>query len=161
LDELYLLSDKHSVAYYRVEAILTYVEFDYEEEVKNLEENIQQRAEELKNYEEKYNFPHLFGRMKIYQAHLLFDHQQYNEAMALYEQAIVQLSEHGGYSKYSLDSELARLAQKIKMLDDKEKIIKLFTFLKISWAKEKIDGSIVEKLLKWSESQIELTEYGM
>jgi tetratricopeptide (TPR) repeat protein len=99
--------------------------------------------------------------MKIYQAHLLFDNQQYDEAMALYEQAIVQLSEHGGYSKYSLDNELALLAKKIKSLNDKEQILKLFKFLKTSWAKEKIDGSIVQKLLKWSESQIVLTEYGM
>ncbi len=161
LAEFYLLSDTHSIAYYRVDAILAFVEWGYEEQIKNLKDEIEHRVNELKNYEEKYNFPHFFGRMKIYQAHLLFDHQQYNKAMDLYEQAIVQLSEHGGYSKYSLDSELARLAQKIKMLDDKEKIIKLFTFLKTSWAKEKIDRSIVEKLLKWSESQIELTEYGM
>jgi tetratricopeptide (TPR) repeat protein len=133
------------------------VEFDYDEDVDNLYKNIQKYADELKVYEKEYNFPHFFARMRKYQGHLLFDNKRYNEAIILYKESLIILSKHGGYSKYSLDSELENLSVRLKRINDKELLLKLVNSLCKSFKQDKAN----EKLISWSQNKLLQIEYGV
>ena len=157
LKEFYRLAKQHSIAYFIVDAILGFVEFDYDEKVDNLSEDIQKYANELKYYEKRYNFPHFFSRIKKYQAHLLFDNKRYNEAIELYKESFIILSKHGGYSKYSLDSELENLSIRLKTINDKELLLKLIKSLYNSFKEAEAN----KKLISWSKNKLLQIEYGV
>ena len=158
LEEFYVLSKEHSLSYFTVDAILGFAEFDYDEKVPNLETNIKKYADELKEYESEYNFPHFFARMIKYQAHLLFDNENYQEAIALYAQSLIMLSKHGGYSKYSMENELNNFSKRLKSITDKTLLLKLIYSLCDTF-KENTD--IDKNLKNWLENKRLQIEYGV
>jgi len=158
LEEFYQLSKEHSLSYFTVDAILGFAEFDYDEKVSNLATNIEKYTNELKAYENEYNFPHFFARMIKYQAHLLFDKQEYSEAIALYAKSLIMLSKHGGYSKYSMDNELNNLSKRLKSIDDKALLLRLIYALSKLFIENKDTD---KKLNDWLENKRLQIEYGV
>jgi len=118
--------------------------------------DIQVYVEELKEYEKEYNFPHFFGRMRKYQAHILFDNKKYDKAIELYAKSLIMLSKHGGYSKYSVDSELDNLSKRLKRIKDKDLLLKLVNSLHDIFIKD-----ANKKLIDWSENKLLQIEYGV
>jgi len=152
VEEFYRLSKEHSLSYYTVDAILGFIEFGYEEG----KEDIQHYIDELKEYEGEYNFPHFFARAKKYQAHIFFDKQEYDRAIELYGESLLKLSEHGGYSKYSIESELDNLSYRLEKIGKKELLLKAINALCNIFKK-----NANKKLIDWSENKLLQIEYGV
>jgi tetratricopeptide (TPR) repeat protein len=152
LIEFYILSKEHSLSYYTVDAILGFIEFGYEEGIAD----IQHYIDESKEYEDEYNFPHFFARVKKYEAHILFDKREYTRAIELYAESLLKLSEHGGYSKYSIDSELDNLSQRLEKIGNQELLLKA-----VNGLSKIFKQSANRKLIDWSENKLLQIEYGV
>jgi len=146
LNEFYGLSEKYGQIFYRLDAILGYVEFAYDEKIEGLKDAIFRRAKELENYKEEYYFPQLYGRMKLYQAKVLFDEKAYDEAMKYYRDGFIELSKHGGYSIFSIENELEVFLKRLKTLEEEKALVMLENL-----AKEWRNNS---KLHQWCQTNI-------
>jgi len=153
LDRFYQLSKEYSVSYYQVDAILAYVEFAYNQELDTLDDELEKRKKELKPFEENYHFPHFFGRMKLYEAKTLFNKGLYQDAITIYADALMQLSEHGGYSIFSLKNELRDFAEKLQSLNDKENVRQYLDELLKIWHDNRNENRTCSELIKWSKTQ--------
>jgi len=151
LEEYEELSQKHGNVYYQAEVLVSFVELDYQEKVDNLEAKIFERAEALEGYRSEYDFPKLFGKMKLYQAKVLFDNEKKDEAIHYYQEGFKELSRYEGYA--IVDKELDKLLNTLKKWDTEEAIRYLYALEK-GWESH-------QKLSQWCKREITFLELGV
>lgn len=151
LEEYEALSQKYGNVYFQAEVLVSFVELDYHEKVDDLKAKIFARAEELEAYRAEYDFPKLFGKMKLYQAKVLFDNGEYSEARDYYQEGFKELSRYEGYA--IVDKELEKLLDTLTKWGIEEAMAYLRA-LEQSWES-------YPKLSQWCQREIVFLELGV
>lgn len=135
-NESYILSKEHHDYHALVDTLAGFAELYYE---LGRYDQIAQYTEELKELEEQgYQFPLFAGRVERIKGDIAFDRGKYDEAIDLYCDGLVEIAHHGGYGRYSLRQELARLGDRMDLLAP-ETIVDWCDKLSTRWQYEKLE----------------------
>lgn len=149
-DESYSISVETHDMRYAIDSLVGYAEWDYD---LGVYDKIPEYDKKLQTEYGKYRYQYelYFGRMHRINADIAFQHQEFEKAFSNYSIGLAMISDHHGFSRYSIQRELLRLTGKIKQLN-KEDIKKWVNYLKSEWlllSKEK--NQDVKLLLDWCE----------
>jgi tetratricopeptide (TPR) repeat protein/uncharacterized membrane-anchored protein YhcB (DUF1043 family) len=150
-DQAYELSKELHDIRYAIDSLLGWAEFDVAEDKY---EDIPDYAKLLKEeYEDKgYHYPLFYGRMRRIQGEIAFEQENYEVALVKYARGIAEISQHGGYGMYYIDSELDKLTQKIDVLSPMM-ALKWSSYLKEYWSENAFEDK-VGALVSWCDKQI-------
>lgn len=132
----YQLSVKYHDYQARVDSLAGFAELYYG---LGRHDEIMRYVNELKQLEtEGYRF-HLFaGRMERILADIAFDAGNYDKAIGLYADGLVEIGYHGGYGRYSLRNELMRLGNRMDTLQP-HAVIEWCDKLFARWKQEQLE----------------------
>lgn len=156
------LSARYSDVRYAIDSLVGDAEYDFDSRIYN---NIFHLGQELRRRYGRYrtDFALYFGRMERIEADVYFESSALDKAKHLYAKGLGKISSHGGYGRYSIESELERLDLRVKRLKQ-ETALEWVSHFKAQWTKlpttrpndepsaRRIRGK--QKLLAWCEGQL-------
>lgn len=159
------LSARYRDIRYAIDSLVGDAEYDFDTrsygEIFNLGSELRTK---FKDYEQDFSL--YFGRMERIEADVYFERKEFAKAKERYARGLGQLSSHGGYGRYSIDSELERLDLRLTRLP-REVALEWISFFKKTWSDLPINRPNLEpssrrirgrqKLLAWCGGQMTKT----